>query len=105
MAHRTFADTNGTTWEVWDVRPDTKPGHEAFSGVPVGGWLCFQSGSIRRRLMPIPPGWDRVADDQLLRFWHIAVPVAARSNGRAAAEIGHGNTADSQVGQELDPRD
>lgn len=29
------------------------------------GWLCFESGNEKRRLTPIPPGWDEQADREL----------------------------------------
>jgi hypothetical protein len=83
MAHRTFVDRIGMTWDVWDVRPETKPGYEAFSGVPAGGWLCFQSGSTRKRLIPIPPDWDTLPEDELQRYWRLAAPVALRNSVRA----------------------
>ena len=30
-----------------------------------GGWLTFQAGPMRRRLAPVPDGWDRLADAEL----------------------------------------
>jgi hypothetical protein len=33
-----------------------------------GGWLVFQSSSERRRLAPIPPGWERLSVAALERL-------------------------------------
>ena len=40
-----------------------------------GGWLCFDSPVEKRRLFPIPEGWDRFADDELLRMCRSARPA------------------------------
>jgi hypothetical protein len=29
------------------------------------GWLCFECGSEKRRLVPVPNGWDRLPDEEL----------------------------------------
>jgi hypothetical protein len=45
------------------VRP-----HHAITGIGTelaGGWLTFQAGSLRRRLAPVPDGWDRMPDTEL----------------------------------------
>ena len=54
MAYREFRDSAGVSWTVWETYP-TKP--EMMEPVWRGGWLTFQSGTIRRRLAPIPKGW------------------------------------------------
>ncbi|HEX4685060.1 MAG TPA: hypothetical protein VH277_20245 [Gemmatimonadaceae bacterium] len=62
MASRVFQDSAGTTWTVWETYP-TRP-----TTVPAawrGGWLTFQSGTDRRRLAPIPKGWNESADPRL----------------------------------------
>ena len=51
MAHRTFKDSGGRDWEVWDVVPSQWVGPTLD-----GGWLAFQSGEDRRRLAPLPIG-------------------------------------------------
>lgn len=40
------------------------------------GWLCFESAHERRRLAPIPDGWERMTDAELraLRAWATVVP-------------------------------
>lgn len=60
---REFVDKNGQQWRVWDVSPllhleDSARSSVAFSLVPTG-WLCFESGDERRRLTPVPDGWEQ----------------------------------------------
>ena len=78
MSHRKFLDAAGVTWEVWDVRPEANsvrspdgrgqaaapdvaaPRWESprLEGLLANGWLCFQSTGMKRRLAPIPDGWQ-----------------------------------------------
>ena len=64
---RGFTDSTGVEWRVWEVVP-TK-GTEASLATAharsnlkdtafANGWLCFESPREKRRLAPIPPGWD-----------------------------------------------
>lgn len=39
------------------------------------GWLTFESQGERRRLAPIPPGWDRCSETGLARLCEQATPV------------------------------
>jgi hypothetical protein len=86
MSFREFRDESGTEWEVWEVRPAlverrvvtgapgetdrrTTPRRRA----PVAddlrfGWLVFQSGASKRRLAPVPAGWDRFDLDGLIEL-------------------------------------
>lgn len=43
------------------------------------GWLCFESGSEKRRLTPIPPGWDQVPDEELESLFQDARAVTRRT--------------------------
>ena len=94
MALRNFQDEQGREWRVWDVVPQRVSGQEerraadrrrggvhAYEGperrggrdrrrgamLPgLGtGWLCFQNGEEKRRLSPIPAGWDEVDEVEL----------------------------------------
>jgi len=44
------------------------------------GWLCFESGSEKRRLSPIPPGWEQAPDEELESLFHNARTVARRAS-------------------------
>jgi hypothetical protein len=64
---RTFADSNGIEWTVYEVR---KQGDTAgrWSYLPEqfgGGWLCFESDVSKRRLTPIPNRWRDFSDREL----------------------------------------
>ena len=85
MALRGFVGDDGQDWQVWDTRPTIpSPNVDAsdanaqaapsadvadfarISRKREGGWLTFTTASERRRLSPIPAGWDS-ADDATLR--------------------------------------
>lgn len=92
MATRTFTDSAGTVWQAWNVVPGENldwPAH-ARSHLPsalADGWLCFESQAEKRRLHPIPGGWEESSDADLAAYCASAEPVrrAARS---PAAPIG-----------------
>ena len=63
MAHRKVWLRN-EEWDVWDVRPQSRLG--AVNSGMENGWLCFQSGTRRRRLAPIPENWQEL-DERPLR--------------------------------------
>ena len=83
MALREFKDGAGRAWQAWDTYPAS--GHDSALGRYMAaqpaqaglqrttvrqrfeaGWLTFQSGEVRRRLVPIPSDWEN-ADDATLR--------------------------------------
>ena len=84
MAHRRISSANGVEWDVYDVViPATSPrvgqpqlAPPASTQIPVSKmWLCFESKTDRRRLSPIPEGWDNATDAELLVFLARAAPV------------------------------
>jgi hypothetical protein len=44
----------------------------------VGGWLAFEGPSGRRRLAPIPTGWEEASEAELSAYWAKAVTVRVR---------------------------
>jgi hypothetical protein len=44
------------------------------------GWLCFQTGQVRRRFAPIPPAWFELPDAVLRVMVDIASPVTVFSS-------------------------
>jgi hypothetical protein len=111
MTHRQFKDLDGKTWDVWQVHPsaierryserrvkeeDRMDRAERRSGVErrrealarnpvaaefVGGWLCFETVGEKRRLAPVPDGWDRADDDTIEQWCGVAKPVVRRPSG------------------------
>ena len=109
MAHRTFRDSYGLEWQVWDVIPRgvhiSGPDRRRMTdrrtrGASVGrdperrrlrsrrvavspemerGWLTFQTGREKRRLAPIPSGWEAVPERQLEQLCQRALPVKPTS--------------------------
>lgn len=89
MSVRSFESPDGTTWSVWEVIPgqvsDFRSSHG--SHLPrdmADGWLCFDCGSEKRRLAPLPVNWHDRSDEDLWFWCRAAVPVRARSSLRIA---------------------
>jgi hypothetical protein len=80
LSRTVVRDADGTAWHIWEVRPklaerrrmldrrafprptpdrrvsaDERP--MAWATAPEG-WLVFQSTHVRRRLAPVPAGWE-----------------------------------------------
>ena len=67
MSIRILMDQGGMQWQVFEVFPDSA--RASRGQVPSSfrdGWLCFQSPYERRRLAPIPLGWQMWDDRALL---------------------------------------
>jgi hypothetical protein len=105
MPCREFVDSRLIAWTVWQVtvsrserrqRP-TRRGEERSKSdrrrrvelrprglrIPArlaAGWLCFECAIEKRRLVPVPPGWQRMSDRGLeaLCARAIGMPKTAR---------------------------
>ena len=106
MPHRQFVDAAGTSWSVWDVRPTAvQPAREdapppsssdahfraQIHVAPIdealaAGWLCFECGEQKRRLAPIPPGWESLSTAALEQLCHTAPPVQRKARGQPRIE-------------------
>lgn len=90
MTCRVFTDPSGREWSVWEVDPhlfDARPGlHRSLVAEELAeGWLAFEAAgneSEKRRLAPVPPDWERMAEAVLLELWQRAAPVAPRHGVR-----------------------
>ena len=40
-----------------------------------GGWLCFETEGEKRRLAPVPPGWEEAGPDRLTTWLQAAKRV------------------------------
>jgi hypothetical protein len=99
MAHREFIDSRHVTWDVWDVYPTLGDRRGSLAdrrhfiretverrtmlgaaGLRVSpqythGWLAFQSEHDRRRLAPVPDGWEELDEAELERLCQAATPI------------------------------
>ena len=78
MAHRVFTDPDGKNWQVWDVRPATPTEIVQLRSEYAHGWLAFECDHERRRLVPIPDGWEAWPDARLCAACGKAVEQPAR---------------------------
>ncbi|MEP6732665.1 MAG: hypothetical protein ABJE10_18620 [bacterium] len=75
MAVREITDERGEVWQVFAVHPGTESGANSLTDTFKGGWLCFLSGKGRRRVAPIPEGWEAMSDHSLRRMLSVAPPT------------------------------
>ena len=96
---RIFRDRDGSEWRAWEVKPITRVyvdrrvadmGRPADVGDPdsdprdrrVGdvqrGWVAFEKGGELRRLYPVPPDWEGLAEERLDLLRRMAIPVSRR---------------------------
>jgi hypothetical protein len=84
---RHFTDVHGNMWIVWEVYPrllerrllrerrfalrsggdrrHMPVGRATLPRQILGGWLAFQSMHERRRVLPVPDGWEEFGDREL----------------------------------------
>ena len=80
---RSFCDVDGQQWEVRAIRPTPADRRAPLVAADLAnGWLLFTLGLERRRLAPLPPGWDRAPDSQLLRWCGEAKTVGTARDQR-----------------------
>lgn len=95
MPTREFKDLLGKEWRVWDVRPDdlnprTKD-EDYLAQLYYTGWMVFETkaGDDKRRLYPIPRGWQELPDAELevlLQKAEIVPPRKLQSEKRAMGD-------------------
>ena len=62
---REFQDSEGVNWRVWPTLPGQRG---AYPKALVGGWLTFECDACKKRIVPIPDGWEFVPVAQLERL-------------------------------------
>ena len=75
---RTFRDSNGTAWTVFEVRRQVNSTGDRTSYLPGGfndGWLCFESTGAKRRLTKYPQRWREFSDSELMGLLEQAQPA------------------------------
>jgi hypothetical protein len=88
---RGFTDGHGVDWRVWEVYPSRAPkptsadslSRSSLKETPyANGWLCFESTTVKRRLAPIPTGWEYATAMLLQQYCDQAEVVPLRREGR-----------------------
>ncbi len=75
MANREFTDDAGVHWTVWSTIPS---GGHVLNAEFAEGWLTFESSAMtRRRLAPIPLGWENLGAAELSALCRRATTVRA----------------------------
>ena len=83
MAYREFTDSTGVEWRVWETLPSTP----ATVSEPMRhGWLAFAAEGVRKRLTPIPHGWEACTTAELE---HLCVAAALAPPSRLEAFGGY----------------
>ncbi len=76
-------------WTVWDVFP-TFDARMRMTGesadLLVQGWLVFECAVEKRRLGPVPDGWDALPDEELAGLLESATFVQPRT-GEAGGSL------------------
>jgi hypothetical protein len=75
VASRTFQDSTGTQWEVFEVHRASEAPRGVSKGYE-GGWLAFVSSSGKRRLAPYPSSWKSAPLSELERLCESARRIA-----------------------------
>ena len=93
VSYRTFLDSKGTRWEVWLITPTAAERRKvdrrrtperrrgrfrrstAVASEYSNGWLCFESEGDKRRLAPVPPGWEEAGPDRMSTWLEAAKRV------------------------------
>lgn len=89
MSVRDFQDSAGRQWRVWDVTPESihpqTKAEDYLAECFQGGWLVFETpdGSSKRRLCPLPFGWEHRSDTDLESLLERAEVMRPRAEARA----------------------
>lgn len=87
---RQIRDDAGVEWMVYEVNP-AAGAWRSIESLPEGyrnGWLCFESPTEKRRLTPLPLGWQELPIEQLAGLLGTAVLVR-----RAVQQYDRGRSA------------
>ncbi len=79
VGFRDIVDEVGRSWSVWNTQPSTR---NAVADALRAGWLTFECAVEKRRLSPIPDGWEQTDDASLLALLETATPVGREMMGR-----------------------
>ena len=81
MAYTEFTDRTGRLWRVWHTRPTASEVLKALPEAWKEGWLTFESGDEKRRLAPVPKGWENLPPKRLELLCRVAEPAPLSAGG------------------------
>jgi hypothetical protein len=86
MPLREFMDESGRTWLAWSTVPRSGANVRA---AYAEGWLSFQvgGGQDRRRLVPVPQGWEAASEEELRAYLGRARPPERAESLSGTAEV------------------
>ncbi|HET7186970.1 MAG TPA: hypothetical protein VFI52_02390 [Gemmatimonadaceae bacterium] len=93
MPARSFQDSTGAVWEVFEVRRTSQKALAVSVGLE-HGWLSFVNGDNKRRLAPFPREWETATPAELERLCATA---------RVVRHFEEAMTASSPRGEEAAP--
>jgi hypothetical protein len=96
MPIREFRDSAGVEWRVWDTTPWERA---VYDERLKGGWLTFESAGSRKRLAPIPRGWEEASPERLELMCR-AADVVRRLGGPVSPTHDPDAPGDSQRGSQ-----
>lgn len=83
QGRRDFLDTNGTRWTAYGVHPAGDTASRGRLPEPYrNGWLAFETDDEKRRLSPVPEGWQSLPDEHLAALCDRAEVVPRRPGAR-----------------------
>jgi hypothetical protein len=95
-----FTDRNGRPWEVWEVRARPAVADRP-TPTPLPApdrWLCFESGTERRRLVTYPRSWRTMSASGLDAMCRAATPVRATPRiDPSRASVEHARPVDAEA--------
>ncbi|HJU66756.1 MAG TPA: hypothetical protein VJ650_00815 [Gemmatimonadaceae bacterium] len=101
MAYAEFSDREGKQWRVWHTKPRLA---EVLSSLPPDwkdGWLTFECEGDKRRLAPVPPGWEDFSAARLDLLRRIAepAPTGAATSDVLRREEQHPSPGERSIGR------
>ena len=114
MAYRVFTGQDGRAWTVWVVLPSPRDRgtrldpnaapRESLGPEYARGWLAFVTRAERRRLAPIPIGWEEMTVAGLERLCRVASVVRRSRRDRFRNMDRQPNEIGSELSRDLRPR-
>jgi hypothetical protein len=93
---------HGTEWTIWNVTPSLD--HRLripLTGSTGAGWLCFQSDAEKRRIVPVPEGWEDWPEEALAAALETAQIVGTSPPLNSQENQARGDRLRDQLGESV----